>query len=74
VSCKSVAETCLRIVGSDAEIRLNPDKPSGVLARNTDMRKWYAQFGDYSHTNIESGFTKFIDWLRPRLAQEAEVR
>jgi GDP-D-mannose 3',5'-epimerase len=73
VSCKSVAETCLRIVGSDAEIRLNPDKPSGVLARTTDMRKWYEQFGHYTYTSIESGFTKFIDWLRPRLAQEVEV-
>ena len=64
VSCKSVAETCLRLVSSDATITYNPGKPSGVLARACDNTKWKHTFGVPHETSIEAGFFKFIDWLR----------
>lgn len=64
VSCRSVAETCLRLVGSDAVIKYNDAKPSGVLGRTANLSKWERVFGPATETSVETGFQKFLDWLK----------
>lgn len=63
VTCREVAETCLDIVGSDATIKYNPGKPSGVLGRGCRLSRWERHFGVPHETSIQEGFEKFIDWL-----------
>lgn len=68
VSCKSVAEVVLRIIGYDAPIQYDAGKPSGVLARSCNLDKWIDTFGaPPTETTVEKGFTQFIDWLRERV-------
>lgn len=64
VTCREVAELCLRIVGAeDAEIVTNPAEPSGVLARDCDLTKWEAMYGRPDDMGLHAGFVSFLDWL-----------
>jgi GDP-D-mannose 3',5'-epimerase len=63
VSCREVAELCLDLVGVDAEIVTNEAEPSGVLARDCDLTKWDAVYGEAPDMGLRAGFSSFIGWL-----------
>lgn len=62
VTCNEIAAMCLAIVGSDAQI-VHVDGPTGVAARDADLTKWRAIFGEPYQTPYLDGFTALIDWL-----------
>jgi nucleoside-diphosphate-sugar epimerase len=64
VSCREIAEMCLRIAGAEgATITTNPAEPSGVLARNCSNAKFTATYGPVADRGYEAGFTDMIGWL-----------
>ena len=64
ISCRAVAEMCLDLAGAhDAEIRLNPNRPSGVLARDCSLAKFSTMYGATQAHTYPHGFAKFLDWL-----------
>jgi nucleoside-diphosphate-sugar epimerase len=64
VSCRTIAETCLEIVGApEAQIVTNPAEPSGVLGRDLDNSNYDARYGKVEETGYREGFTRFIEWL-----------
>ena len=64
VSCGQVAEMCLNLAGAhDAEIRTNPNRPSGVLARDCSLDTYRDRYGPVRHHSYAHGFGKFLDWL-----------
>lgn len=62
ISCQDIAQMCLLIVGSDAEI-VHVDGPTGVAARDADLTKWRAVFGPAHQTSYWDGFSELISWL-----------
>jgi GDP-D-mannose 3', 5'-epimerase len=64
VSCREIAELCLDLVGVDAEIVTNPAEPSGVLARDCDLSKFRALYGNPPDMGYRAGFGSFINWLK----------
>ncbi len=63
VCCVDIADMCLDYVGSDAKIRYDRTKPSGVFTRRTSQRRFIDVFGPHPETTPDEGFRKFIDWL-----------
>ena len=64
VTCRSVAELCLDLVGApDARIVANPAEPSGVLARDCSNAKFDALYGPGPDMGLRAGFRSFLDWL-----------
>ncbi len=63
VTCREVAELCLGIVGSDAEIVTNPAEPTGVLARDCSNARYDDLYGPGPQRSYLAGFESFISWL-----------
>jgi len=63
VSCDEIARLCLDLAGvPDAEV-VHVDGPVGVAARDCDLSRWRAVFGEPHQTPYRLGFGSFIDWL-----------
>ena len=63
MTCREVAELCLGIVGSDAEIVRNPAEPTGVLARDCSNARYDDLYGPGPQRSYLAGFESFISWL-----------
>lgn len=64
ISCRSIANTCLDIVGADVPIVTNPAEPTGVVARRCSRAKYEQHYGPSPDRSYREGFEKFIDWLQ----------
>ena len=63
VSCDEIARLCLDLAGvPDAEI-VHVDGPVGVAARDCDLSRWRAVFGEPSQRSYREGFAEFMAWL-----------
>jgi GDP-D-mannose 3',5'-epimerase len=63
VTCREVAEMCLRLSGADAEIVTNPAEPSGVLARDCSNEAYDRRYGPGPDRELWESFWLFMDWL-----------
>jgi len=64
VSCREVAEICLRHVGAEgARIVTNEAEPTGVMSRDCSLVKFCALYGPAPARTYPDGFGAFIDWL-----------
>lgn len=64
ISCRSVAMTCLDILGADVPVVTNPAEPTGVTARHCSREKYEAHYGPSPDRSYREGFELFIDWLQ----------
>lgn len=63
VSCDEIARLCLELAGvPDAEV-VHVDGPVGVQARDCDLSRWRAVFGEPRQTSYREGFGAFMGWL-----------
>ena len=63
VSCDEIARLCLDLAGvPDAEV-VHVDGPTGVAARDCDLSRWRAVFGEPSQRSYREGFAEFMAWL-----------
>lgn len=64
VSCDEIARLCLDLAGApDAEV-VHVDGPVGVAARDCDLTRWRAVFGEPHQTSYRDGFAAFLVWLQ----------
>lgn len=63
VTCRDIAEMCLSLVGSDAQIVTNPAEPTGVVARDCSNTKYDMLYGAGPQRSYLDGFDSFIGWL-----------
>lgn len=62
VTCDEIAHLCLELAGADAEV-VHVDGPTGVAARDCDLSRWRAVFGEPHQTSYRDGFEAFLAWL-----------
>jgi GDP-L-fucose synthase len=62
IQIRALAETVKRITGFQGDIVWDASKPDGQPARRLDTRKAEALFGFSSHTTLDQGLEKTIQW------------
>ena len=64
VVIKDLVETIARLTGFNGEIRWRSDRPDGQPRRQLDTSRAYEKFGFRSHTSLEEGLKRTIDWFQ----------
>ncbi len=62
ISVRDLLEMITALVGCDAKIRWNADKPDGQPRRSLDTSRAAKEFGWRSTTPLRQGLQKTIDW------------
>ena len=74
LAIKELAETIVRLVGFEGELRWDPSKPDGQPQRKVDTTRAEKAFGFTASTGVEEGQRTTIDWyLTNREAAESEA-
>lgn len=63
VSCNEIAAMCLDILDARHVEIVHVDGPRGVDARDCDLTRWRAVFGEPHQTGYREGFARFLAWL-----------
>ena len=64
VVIKDLVETIARLTGFNGEIRWRSDRPDGQPRRQLDTSRAFEKFGFRSHTSLEEGLKRTIDWFQ----------
>lgn len=73
ISVLDVVEICCRHLEIDPEIVLEPDAPSGVLARDCSNERFWSLYGEMEPTGYEAGFGRLIDDIKASEATDARL-
>ena len=73
-SLNELAETLLRVMGSDLDIEYGPARTvNGVTRRLADTSSAHAVLGFEAEIGLEEGLTRLVDWWREEKAQGREL-
>jgi nucleoside-diphosphate-sugar epimerase len=59
-----IAEMCCDILGTAKKFKYTTDKPSGVLSRNSDNKKYNTYYKYRDQVNTREGFERMITWVQ----------
>jgi UDP-glucose 4-epimerase len=73
-SLNELAETLLRVMGSDLDIEYGPARTvNGVTRRLADTSSAHSVLGFEAEIGLEEGLTRLVDWWREEKAQGREL-
>lgn len=70
VTVRECADWVCELAGAKPNYRWMPDKPTGVMAKQSDNRAFHDRYGAAPQTPMRDGFRKVFEWMAPLVEEK----